>query len=208
MTCSHLRHGHVRVVVVVVKLALSQWIILLRYGVFDSTWPDLTWPDISSFSVRLSPPLDSGPVTICNCSICSINGYMMVYPLESQITWNSGLDDLSGYTFGPARITHTFCSICGTSIGGKSNEQAFSRYRALNVSSPHLRLWESRVSAVERARNLTSLFGRQCWGQWKSSPLYIADNSYQIRTLRGVDMDNLTIRNVDTRGTKVTDELS
>lgn len=61
---------------------------------------------------------------------------MMVYPLESQITWYSGLEDMVGYTFGPARITHSFCPVCGTSIGGKSNEQnAFGKYRALNVSS-------------------------------------------------------------------------
>lgn len=96
-----------------------------------------------SYTVRLSPPLIPSPsdlttkpmpVTQCNCSICHINGQLMVYPLESQITWHSGRDDMTGYTFGPTRITHSFCPRCGTSIGGKSNEPgAFKDNRALNV---------------------------------------------------------------------------
>lgn len=59
----------------------------------------------------------------------------MVYPLESQITWHSGKDDMVNYTFGPARIAHQFCGLCGTSIGGKSNEKGFfENNRAINVS--------------------------------------------------------------------------
>jgi len=59
----------------------------------------------------------------------------MVYPLESNITWISGYDDLTSYTFGAQRISHTFCPTCGTSIGGKSiDSNIFSDNRALNVS--------------------------------------------------------------------------
>lgn len=86
-----------------------------------------------SYTVKLSPPLTEMPVTRCNCSICTINGQLMVYPLESQITWHSGRDGLTGYSFGPARVIHSFCPVCGTSIGGKSNEGTFADYRALNV---------------------------------------------------------------------------
>ena len=64
-----------------------------------------------------------------------MNGYLMVYPLESNITWHSGFDDLTTYTFGKGVIAHTFCSICGTSIGGKSTDpNFFADNRALNVS--------------------------------------------------------------------------
>lgn len=87
-----------------------------------------------SYTVKLSPPLSDMPVTRCNCSICHINGSLFVYPLESQITWHSGRDEMTGYTFGPARIKHSFCPTCGTSIGGKSTEGAFANNRALNVS--------------------------------------------------------------------------
>lgn len=88
-----------------------------------------------SFTVKLSPPFPEMNVTQCDCSICHTNGHLMVYPLESQITWHSGKDEMAGYTFGPARITHSFCPVCGTSIGGKSNDpNFFANNRAINVS--------------------------------------------------------------------------
>ena len=42
------------------------------------------------FSMKLSPPVEDGPVTKCNCSICRANGYLMVYPLESNVVWERG----------------------------------------------------------------------------------------------------------------------
>ena len=103
---------------------------------------------VSSSSSNVQPPLTispdtpskpphpykTGPVTSCNCSICHINGYLMVYPLESNITWHSGRDNMTSYTFGQKRIAHTFCTVCGTSIGGKSTDpNFFADNRALNV---------------------------------------------------------------------------
>lgn len=58
----------------------------------------------------------------------------MVYPLETNITWVSGFDSMTSYTFGKKRIAHTFCSTCGTSMGGKSTSSAFADNRAVNVS--------------------------------------------------------------------------
>ncbi|KIW99923.1 uncharacterized protein Z518_10851 [Rhinocladiella mackenziei CBS 650.93] len=105
------------------------------------------------FTVKLSPPVEDGPVTSCNCSICHINGYLMVYPLESNITWISGFNDLTTYTFGKERIAHSFCSICGTSIGGKSTD-----------------------------------------------PNFFADNrAVNVRTLKGIDIDDLKLRKVNGR---------
>ncbi|RVX67632.1 hypothetical protein B0A52_08161 [Exophiala mesophila] len=86
------------------------------------------------FSVKISPPVEDGPVTSCNCSICNINGYLMVYPLETNITWHKGLDSMTHYAFGPKRVVHSFCPVCGTSIGGKSNDpNFFADNRAVNV---------------------------------------------------------------------------
>ena len=101
--------------------------------------------------MKLSPPVEDGLVTNCNCrlafhlkdpeaevclgSICTANGYLMVYPLESNITWLSGFESMTTYTFGKEKIAHSFCSTCGTSIGGKSTDpKFFSENRALNVS--------------------------------------------------------------------------
>jgi len=84
--------------------------------------------------MKLSPPVEDGPVTSCNCSICHANGYLMVYPLESNISWISGYDDMTTYTFGKEIIAHSFCSACGTSIGGKSTDpNFFADNRAVNV---------------------------------------------------------------------------
>ncbi|KAJ4538481.1 hypothetical protein HRR83_004712 [Exophiala dermatitidis] len=86
------------------------------------------------FTMKLSPPVEDGPVTNCNCSICHINGALMVYPLESNITWESGFDEMKTYTFGQKRIAHTFCPTCGTSISGKSTDpNFFAHNRAINV---------------------------------------------------------------------------
>jgi hypothetical protein len=38
----------------------------------------------------------------------------MVYPLETNITWISGKDDMTSYAFGKERIAHSFCPTCGT----------------------------------------------------------------------------------------------
>jgi hypothetical protein len=82
-------------------------------------------------------------------SICQINGYLMVYPLESNITWVSGFDDMTTYTFGQEKIAHSFCSTCGTSIGGKSTDPTFySENRALNVSFTWMR-WRLRVESLD-----------------------------------------------------------
>ncbi|KIW60811.1 hypothetical protein PV05_00998 [Exophiala xenobiotica] len=86
------------------------------------------------FSMKHSPPIEDGPVTSCNCSICHANGYLMVYPLETNITWISGKDDMTSYVFGKERIAHSFCPTCGTSIGGKSTDpNFFADNRAVNV---------------------------------------------------------------------------
>ncbi|KAK7905554.1 hypothetical protein LTR67_000277 [Exophiala xenobiotica] len=57
----------------------------------------------------------------------------MVYPLETNITWISGKDDMTSYAFGKERIAHSFCPTCGTSIGGKSTGDFFADNRAVNV---------------------------------------------------------------------------
>lgn len=103
--------------------------------------------------MKHSPPIEDGTVTSCNCTVCSenmsstswliplhsgtichANGYLMVYPLETNITWVSGKDDMTSYSFGPERIAHSFCPTCGTSVSGKSTDpNFFADNRAVNV---------------------------------------------------------------------------
>ncbi|KAJ4369147.1 hypothetical protein N0V83_006231 [Neocucurbitaria cava] len=68
------------------------------------------------YSVLLSPPLPEWKVVSCNCSICSRNGYLLVYPERSQLHMTSGEDQLKNYTFGKKRNLHKFCGRCGSSV--------------------------------------------------------------------------------------------
>lgn len=48
-----------------------------------------------NFSATISPGLESGhEVTDCNCSICTRNGYYLVYTPKSAVSFTSGFDSL------------------------------------------------------------------------------------------------------------------
>lgn len=68
------------------------------------------------YSVLLSPPLAQWKVVWCNCSICTRNGYLLVYPERSQLQVKSGEDILRDYSFGVKRVLHRFCSRCGSAV--------------------------------------------------------------------------------------------
>ena len=73
--------------------------------------------------LHIAPLDDTGPngplkVINCNCSICSKNGYLNIYPDDpvKDIDWVSGKDDLKAYTFATKAVEHMFCPTCGSSI--------------------------------------------------------------------------------------------
>lgn len=69
------------------------------------------------FTVTLSPPLEDGyKPTNCNCSICTKNGYLLVYPKKEDVKFSSGFENLGAYLFGEKNKPHRFCKTCGTSI--------------------------------------------------------------------------------------------
>ncbi|KAJ7672254.1 Mss4-like protein [Mycena polygramma] len=59
--------------------------------------------------------------TECNCSICSRDGALWVYPEMKDVTFK-GLDSLSEYTFATRTTIHGFCKTCGVAILEKSAE--------------------------------------------------------------------------------------
>lgn len=67
------------------------------------------------FSFTLSPPLHEYPANSCNCSICTKNGYLIVYPWLKDFKLESGKDMLKNHMFGLKRTEHQFCSNCGSS---------------------------------------------------------------------------------------------
>lgn len=71
---------------------------------------EVTW------SVLLSPPLPEWKVVSCNCSICTCNAYLLVYPEKKYVDVKSGADSIREYTFNRHQTVHKFCSKCGSAL--------------------------------------------------------------------------------------------
>ena len=68
------------------------------------------------YSVTLSPPLEQQTITECNCSICTRNAYLLVYPERKHVEIASGREMLKTYSFGPKMNLHQFCGCCGSAV--------------------------------------------------------------------------------------------
>jgi hypothetical protein len=107
---------------------------------------------MNSFSVKVSPPLDSdkSAVISCNCSICLRNGYLLVFVDLADLTWEKGgFNDMKAYKFGSQRLSHYFCTECGGTfaahgvMGGVEKVGMNVRTPDLHVSSPCLLAFRS-----------------------------------------------------------------
>jgi len=62
-------------------------------------------------------PLDQSEVVRCNCSICDIKGYLLIYCDEAQLKFTKGSrDDLTKYLFNRKMNAHFFCPECGSGV--------------------------------------------------------------------------------------------
>jgi len=66
------------------------------------------------YSVK-TKPLTEVKVMSCNCSLCSRNGDLWIYPKKSEVVIE-GEDALTGYEFLHDDSLHSFCSDCGVSM--------------------------------------------------------------------------------------------
>src|SRR6476469_2076644 len=66
-------------------------------------------------AVRFSAVLPDEPVPAleCNCSICSMTGFIHIIVPHGDFTLESGADTLASYRFGTGAAEHLFCSSCG-----------------------------------------------------------------------------------------------
>jgi hypothetical protein len=88
-----------------------------------------------TFTVKI-PTLQNLKVTSCNCSFCTRNGYLMVYPERKNVTFHSGYDNLTSY-FVLHKNLHKFCSTCGSSILAEAVAEVKAgekHFIAINVS--------------------------------------------------------------------------
>lgn len=71
-----------------------------------------------TYIVTLSPPLPSQPIRRCNCSICFRNGYLLIYPPRSSVTFSSDAIDtkVGVYEFNNKTGEHKICLKCGNSV--------------------------------------------------------------------------------------------
>jgi hypothetical protein len=101
----------------------------------EATYPASCHCGKSRFTITI-PSLDTTTVTSCNCSICQINGYLNVYPLRKNVSFQSPYEELGSYAFASQTRVHKFCGTCGTSLlidFGRAEEEGLREHCAVNV---------------------------------------------------------------------------
>jgi hypothetical protein len=65
--------------------------------------------------VRFEADLPDGPVQIedCDCSICSMTGYLHLLVPQDRFRLTEGRRDTTTYRFGTGAAQHIFCAQCG-----------------------------------------------------------------------------------------------
>ena len=80
---------------------------------------------------RASLPDPPVPALDCNCSVCSMTGFLHIMVPHGDFTLNSGADALTSYRFGTGAAEHLFCARCGV----KSFYQPRSHPEAWSVNA-------------------------------------------------------------------------
>ena len=58
-------------------------------------------------------PAEPVPALDCNCSICSMTGFLHIIVTHDDFTLERGGEALTSYRFGSGAAEHLFCSVCG-----------------------------------------------------------------------------------------------
>ncbi|KAF2097666.1 hypothetical protein NA57DRAFT_76478 [Rhizodiscina lignyota] len=68
------------------------------------------------YQFKLSPPIPEYKINQCNCSVCTKNGYALVYPLRKDVEFTKGWDTMKSYQMARRVHHHRFCPECSASI--------------------------------------------------------------------------------------------
>ena len=108
------------------------------------------------FEARLpDPPV---PALACNCSVCSMTGFLHVIVPHEEFTLERGADVLTSYRFGTGAAEHLFCKRCGVKsfYQPRSHPEAWSvnahcldEAPALSVTQFDGRDWENARAALD-----------------------------------------------------------
>ena len=84
-------------------------------------------------AVRFVAQVADGPVPAldCNCSMCSMTGFLHIIVPHDDFTLESGRSGLTSYRFGSGAAEHLFCARCGV----KSFYQPRSHPEAWSVNA-------------------------------------------------------------------------
>ncbi|MCF2513750.1 GFA family protein [Sphingomonas sp. G124] len=80
---------------------------------------------------RASLPDPPVPALDCNCSVCSMTGFLHVMVPHEEFRLEQGADELTSYRFGTGAAEHLFCLVCGV----KSFYQPRSHPNAWSVNA-------------------------------------------------------------------------
>ena len=108
-------------------------------------------------AVRFTATLADPPVPAlaCNCSICSMTGFLHVMVPHEQFELLSGRHTLTSYRFGSGAADHLFCSNCGV--------KSFYQPRS------HPDAWSVNVNCLDEAPELSvEQFDGRNWEQAKA----------------------------------------
>ncbi|KAJ7064921.1 Mss4-like protein [Mycena amicta] len=82
-----------------------------------------------SYTLQI-PPIER--TKSCNCSICSRNGVLWIYPPVSAVTILSDAS-IVDYTFGPKQVVHGFCATCAVPMWERFLNPAKAASIGINV---------------------------------------------------------------------------
>ena len=108
-------------------------------------------------AVRFTATMPDAPVPAlaCNCSICSMTGFLHVMVPHERFELLSGRDALTSYRFGSGAADHLFCSNCGV--------KSFYQPRS------HPDAWSVNVNCLDEAPELSvEEFDGRNWEQAKA----------------------------------------
>ena len=109
---------------------------------------------------RATMPDPPVPALDCNCSVCSMTGFLHIMVPHEEFVLEQGRDKLTSYRFGTGTAEHLFCSVCGV----KSFYQPRSHPDAWSVKQGSMnRSNRSKIStdrAWERAKGPSTRRGR------------------------------------------------
>jgi hypothetical protein len=108
-------------------------------------------------AVRFSASMPEPPVPAlaCNCSICTMTGFLHVMVPHDRFELLSGRDSLTSYRFGSGAADHLFCSNCGV--------KSFYQPRS------HPDAWSVNVNCLDDAPELSvEQFDGRNWEQAKA----------------------------------------